>query len=89
MTTPAVITLIITVLATILLISNLLRADLIAILVLVLLGITGLVTPNEALAGFSGSAVITILAISIIAGLLSATFLTLVLIPIVYNKFSK
>lgn len=29
------------------------------------------------------------MAVSIIAGLLSATFLTLVLIPIVYNKFSK
>ncbi|MCP5047404.1 MAG: efflux RND transporter permease subunit, partial [bacterium] len=29
------------------------------------------------------------MAVSIIAGLLSATFLTLVLIPVVYNKFSK
>ena len=67
MTTAAIITLIITVLATILLVSNWLRADLVALLVLVLLGITGLVTPNEALAGFSGSAVITILAISVIA----------------------
>ena len=66
-TTPAIITLTITILATILLISNLLRADLVALLVLVVLGITGLVAPNEALAGFSGSAVITILAISVIA----------------------
>ena len=29
------------------------------------------------------------MAVSIIAGLLSATFLTLILIPVVYNKFSK
>jgi len=67
---------IITVLATILLISNLLRADLVALLVLVLLGITGLVAPNEAVAGFSGSAVITILAISVIAEGLQQTGIT-------------
>jgi len=67
MTTPAIVTLAITILATILLVSNWIRADLVALLLLVLLGITGLVTPTQALAGFSGSAVITILAISIIA----------------------
>jgi di/tricarboxylate transporter len=75
-TTPSIITLIITVLATILLINNWLRADLVALLVLVLVGITGLVTPNEALAGFSGSAVITILAISVIAEGLHQTGIT-------------
>lgn len=67
MTTPEIATLAITILATILLISSWLRADLVALLVLVALGITGLVSSKEALAGFSGSAVITILAISIIA----------------------
>jgi HAE1 family hydrophobic/amphiphilic exporter-1 len=36
-----------------------------------------------------GTEIRTPMAVSIIAGLLSATFLTLVLIPIVYNKFSK
>ncbi len=36
-----------------------------------------------------GAEIRTPMAISIIAGLLSATFLTLVLIPVVYNKFSK
>lgn len=76
MTAPAIFTLIITVLATVLLISNWLRADLVALLVLVLLGITGLVAPNEALAGFSGSAVITILAISVIAEGLQQTGIT-------------
>jgi len=75
-TSPALITLAITVLATILLISNRLRADLVALLVLATLGITGLVSPSEALAGFSGSAVITILAISIIAEGLQQTGIT-------------
>ena len=76
MTTPEILTLTITVVATILLISNWLRADLVAVLVLVVLGITGLVSPQEALAGFSGSAVITILAISIIAEGLQQTGIT-------------
>jgi len=36
-----------------------------------------------------GTEIRTPMAISIIAGLLSATFLTLILIPLVYNRFSK
>jgi HAE1 family hydrophobic/amphiphilic exporter-1 len=36
-----------------------------------------------------GTEIRTPMAVTIIAGLLSATFLTLVLIPVVYNKFSK
>ena len=36
-----------------------------------------------------GTEIRTPMAVTIIAGLLSATFLTLVLIPIVYNRFSK
>ena len=36
-----------------------------------------------------GAEIRTPMAVSIIAGLLSATFLTLILIPTVYNKFSK
>ena len=36
-----------------------------------------------------GTEIRTPMAISVIAGLLSATFLTLVLIPLVYNRFSK
>ncbi len=73
---PALIILAVTVLATALLISNRLRPDLVALLVLVALGVSGLVSPNEALAGFSGSAVITILAISIIAEGLQQTGIT-------------
>jgi len=76
MTAPAYLTLAITGLATILLVSNWLRADLVALLVLVLLGVMGLVSPAEALAGFSGSAVITILAISIISEGLYQTGIT-------------
>ena len=76
MSLPEYVTLAITILATILLISNRLRADLVALLVLAALGITRLVSPTEALAGFSGSAVITILAISIIAEGLQQTGIT-------------
>ena len=76
MTTPEILTLTITILATILLIGNWLRADLVALLVLVTLGVSGLVTPQDVLAGFSGSAVITILGISIIAEGLRQTGIT-------------
>jgi len=76
MTAAAYLTLGITGLATILLVCNLLRADLVALLVLVMLGVLGLVSPSEALAGFSGSAVITILAISIISEGLYQTGIT-------------
>jgi di/tricarboxylate transporter len=61
------VTVIITVLATVMLVGNWLRPDLVALLVLVCLGISGMVSPEAALAGFSGSAVVTILGISIIA----------------------
>jgi di/tricarboxylate transporter len=63
----AVVVLGITIIATILFIGGWLRPDLVALMVLVSLGITQLVTAEQALAGFSGSAVITILAITIIA----------------------
>jgi di/tricarboxylate transporter len=72
--TPSIlITLAITLLATVLLVGNWLRPDLVALLVLVTLGVTRLVSPEAALAGLSGSAVVTILGISIIAEGLSAT----------------
>ncbi|MGQ9832729.1 MAG: SLC13 family permease [Candidatus Villigracilaceae bacterium] len=76
MSTLALMTLAITVLVTAVLISNWLRPDMAALLVMVVLGITGLVSPNEALAGFSSSAVITILAISILAEGLQQTGIT-------------
>ncbi len=70
---PLLFTLAITILATVLLIGNWLRPDLVALLVLVTLGVSGLVSPQAALAGFSGSAVVTILAVSIIAESLRQT----------------
>jgi di/tricarboxylate transporter len=75
-TTQAFITLAITVVATILLVSNRLRADLIALSVLVSLGVSGIVSSKDLLAGFSGSAVITIVGISIIAEGLRQTGIT-------------
>ncbi len=47
--------------------SDRLRPDVVALLVMVLLGATGVLTPQEALSGFSRPAVITILAIFILA----------------------
>ena len=44
----------------ILFVSEIIRMDLVALLVLGALAITGLVTPDEAFAGFSNSAVITV-----------------------------
>jgi di/tricarboxylate transporter len=51
----------------ILLIHGRVRPDLTALLTLAVLGLTGLVTPQQAFSGFSSSAVITILAISIVS----------------------
>jgi len=50
-----------------LLLSERLRHDLIALLVVVSLGASGVLTPQEALSGFSRSAVITIIAIFVLA----------------------
>ncbi len=77
MNPAAIWTLIITVVAVILLISERLRPDLTALLILVVLGISRLVSPGEVFAGFSGTAVITILAISIISEGLRQTGVTL------------
>jgi di/tricarboxylate transporter len=72
----ALFVLVITLVAAALLISEKLRPDLVALLVLVVLGLSGLVTPPETFAGFSGSAVMTILAVSIISEGLHATGVT-------------
>ncbi len=73
---PAIVSLTITIVAAALLISERLRPDLIALLVLIVLGLTRTVTPTETFAGFSGSAVMTILAISIISEGLHKTGVT-------------
>jgi len=65
MPVSAWITLVIILITTALLVCNRFSADLIALLVLVTLGLTHLVSLDDALVGFSSSAVITLLAISI------------------------
>lgn len=62
-----VITFSILIVALILFFTDKIPADLVALLVVVALGVTGVLTPQEAFSGFSRSAVITILAIFIIA----------------------
>ncbi len=73
MTTAIFLTLAILLAAAILFISDRLRVDLIALLVLISLTVTQLVTPAEALSGFSNPAVVTVWAVFIISGGLSQT----------------
>jgi di/tricarboxylate transporter len=63
-------------LAAILLIATRIRADLVALLTLVALALSGIVSPTDAFAGFSSSAVITILAIFVISEGLRQTGVT-------------
>jgi di/tricarboxylate transporter len=59
--------------AIVLFITEWIRMDLVALLVLVAVGFTGLVTPAEALSGFSSPAVVTVWAMFIISGALTLT----------------
>lgn len=68
-----IILIVIVVAALALIASNRLRPDLAAIIVLLVLSITGLVTPQEALSGFSRSAVITILGLFVVTHALEDT----------------
>src|SRR4051794_32510245 len=56
-----------------LILSNRLRPDLVALLVLLALGLGGLLTPEEALAGFARPAVITIVGLFVITATLERT----------------
>jgi di/tricarboxylate transporter len=62
--------------AAVLLVTERLRPDLTALLILIILSLTGIVTPEQAFAGFSQSAVITILAIFILTFALEQTGVT-------------
>lgn len=75
----AILTLILTVIAAVLLITELLRPDVVAIAILVILGITRVVDPDQVFAGFSGSAVMTLIGISMIGAALHKTGVTLLL----------
>ncbi len=59
--------------ATLLFATDKLRVDLIALLVMISLVLTGLVTPEEALSGFSNPAVVTVWAVLMLSGALSRT----------------
>jgi di/tricarboxylate transporter len=59
--------------AVVLFVTEWLRMDLVALLVLVAVALTGYVTPTEALSGFSSPAVITVWAMFIISGGLTVT----------------
>jgi di/tricarboxylate transporter len=54
--------------AVVLFVSEKLRVDVVAMIVLATLGLTGLVTPEEAFSGFSSPAVITVWAVFIVSG---------------------
>ncbi len=76
LTLPAIFTLVLTLVAAVLLISELIRPDLLALIVMVILGLVGIVSPQDTFSGFSGSAVMTLLGISIISEGLHQTGVT-------------
>lgn len=69
-------TLVILAIALVLLLGDKLRPDLIALMVVVSLGVSGVLTPNEAFSGFSRNAVVIIFAIAILAEGLQRTGVT-------------
>ncbi|MBN2502619.1 MAG: SLC13 family permease [Anaerolineales bacterium] len=79
MTSQSVLILAIIGIVAILLITDRIRSDLIALLTLIALGLTGLVSPADLFSGFSRSAVITIMALFIITAGLERTGATQVL----------
>lgn len=73
MNTDMVVTFAILTAATLFFITEWLRADVVALLVLVAAVVSGLVTPGEAIAGFGNSAVVTIWAVYILSAGLART----------------
>jgi len=59
--------------AVVLFVTRWLRVDVVGLMVLVSLAMTGLVTPRDALSGFSNPAVVTVWAVFILSGALSRT----------------
>lgn len=76
MDTQLILTFIILVVALILFLTDKISADLVALLVVVTLGVTGILTPQETFSGFSRTAVITIMAVFILAEALQRTGVT-------------
>jgi di/tricarboxylate transporter len=76
MTHQLVLSLAILIVAVALFLSERLRADLVALLIVVALGVTGLLTPQEAFSGFASSAVVTIVSIFVLTEALRITEVT-------------
>ena len=76
MSTQLLLTLVILLVAAGLLLSDRVRADLVALLVVVALGVSGVLTPREAFSGFSSSAVVTMAAIFVLVTGLQITGIT-------------
>lgn len=76
MPSPLLTTLLILVVATVLLLSDRLRADLVALLVTVALALSGVLAPSEAFSGFSSPAVVTIAAVFVLVAGLQLTGVT-------------
>jgi di/tricarboxylate transporter len=73
LSTPELKLLVIIVAATILIATNAIRADIVALLVMLALGLWRVLTPDQALSGFSQPAVLTIIGLFIITGSLERT----------------
>ena len=73
MTLPIILVLSIAVVSMVLFITEKLRMDIVAMLVLIALAVLGLVSPGEALSGFSNPATITVAAMFILAAALENT----------------
>ena len=71
MTTEILIVLAILILAVVLFVTEKVRPDLVALMVMVGLGLTGLISPAESLLGFSSPAVVTVWAVLILSAALS------------------
>jgi di/tricarboxylate transporter len=76
MPSELLLTLLILFIAAILLLSDRVRADLVALLAMVALGLTGVLGPREALSGFSSSAVVTMAAVFVLVAGLQVTGVT-------------
>jgi di/tricarboxylate transporter len=76
MPSDLLLTLLILFIAAALLLSDRVRADLVALLAMVALGLTGVLAPREALSGFSSSAVVTMAAVFVLVAGLQITGVT-------------
>lgn len=76
MTSAALFTLAIVIVAVALLVSERLRADVVALLVVVILGLVGILSPREAFSGFATSAVVTIVSVFVLTEALHVAGIT-------------